>query len=197
MLVAVICYALACSPATSVPPRAAPSTPPPDLEVTEQAVGPLTAKTPATLASLRKLLVGLDVTERDQGGIEFLVSRHGEPLFVVVPDEDGTIFNIHVMSTASIVAGHDWRPGTILRSADAFSACDCWGDNPVCFKSGEHVAAAFDRSCEAVDDPRQLVGARVARTIWNPRPFSLVELGLPGDEIPDVMPGVGEDRKAN
>ncbi len=62
------------------------------------------------------------------------------------------------------------------------SRCECWGANPTCYKTGEHVAVNFDRACLNDDDDAQhpaanvralrvLDGLVVQRVIWSVEPF--------------------------
>ena len=55
-------------------------------------------------------------------------------------------------------------------------ACECWGDQPVCYKTGEHIAVSFKRACPGISDGDQharavLDGVTVQRMIWSPTPF--------------------------
>ena len=159
------------APAPMTPVAAAP---PSGIVITESALGPITATTPASLVALRQVLAGYDVRPIQRGGLEYQVFKDGEPMFSVIPDEAGQIFNIHVVSPKVTVARRPWKVGAAFTDAAALTACDCWGGQPVCFKKGEHVAIAFDRTCRGLTEPRSrkaLEGLTIARTIWNPKPF--------------------------
>jgi len=147
--------------------------------MSDTALGPLTAKSPANLVALRELLIGYEVRPVNVGGaelasLEYQVFEDGEKVFAVIPDEDGAILNVHVVSPKVTVAAHPWKVGEPFTNAAALTACDCWGGKAVCFKKGEHVAVAFDRQCRGLGEPRGrrgLEGLEVHRTIWNPKPF--------------------------
>ena len=161
----------------------APTTPPakaakPGLVTfTQTAAGPVDARTPATLMPLRRAFAGFDVKPvNDEDTLEYHVSSGGELLLYVVPDDDGTIFNIHATSPRVAVADREWRVGAPFSGAAQLTTCECWGDNPTCWKRGDHVAVNFARSCENLTGNdrrvlRVLDGVAVQRVIWSPKPF--------------------------
>ncbi|NVB84048.1 MAG: hypothetical protein HOV81_37075 [Kofleriaceae bacterium] len=149
---------------------------PEELSVRTSSVGPIHGDTEATLVHLRELLAGYEVKPSHDGSLQYDVYKNGEMLFYVVPDqEQGTIFNVHVVSGKIAVAGKSWRVGAPFSGAASLTSCECWGDNPTCFIAGEHVAVNFNRTCDDVtEDPaarRSLEGMKIQRVIWNPLPF--------------------------
>jgi hypothetical protein len=168
--------------------------PAPALAASETALGPITAKTPANLIALRAALAGYDVFPAHVGGdevertLEYQVWQRGEKLMFVVPNEAGTILNVHITSPKVAVANHAWRVGTPLVGATHFTDCACWGAKPVCFKRGEHVAVTFAKTCGATRGERRnrvLEGAPIAAIIWSPRPFGSETRVEDIDEEPD------------
>ncbi len=146
------------------------------LIVTADGVGPITAKTQALLTPLREALRGYDVTPHNVGDLQYDVARNGEPLFYVVPNaDDGLVFNVHVTSARVAVAGKRWRVGQRLTDTHALDSCECWGTQPICYKTGEQVAAVVDHVCEL--QPDEVKGAAIVRIVWSPRPF-----GNPDDD---------------
>ena len=175
---------LACGgPAKPVAPPAAPA----GLTISATAIGPVDARTPATLAGLRTSLAGYDVRPVNQTSLEFDVWKDGERLFYVVPDDHGGVFNVHAVSTKVTVTGHDWKVGAPFPAeaglVTAAFDCDCWGEETVCFQKEDHVAAAFVRSgCDGFvgdDNARNravLVGLPIERMVWSPKPFGAVKV---------------------
>lgn len=157
-----LCFA-ACAPAA---PPAAPAPAPSLLVVRDDAFGPLTARTPATLIALRAALAGFEVTPVNAESLEFAVSQQGTPVFAIVPTEAGTILNVHVVSPAIDTLG--FRVGAVL---DAWpGTCECWGDQTVCFRDGAHVAVALAKPCR--NHPKFVGGATVRAVIWSARPLA-------------------------
>lgn len=174
----VVCLA-ACASAT--PPVA----PPPIVErsllvVSDDAFGPLTAQTPATLVALRRALAGFDVAPINTDGLEYRVSRAGAPMFEIIPDERGTILNIHVVSPQLEVGGV--RVGMPFHG-DA-STCECWAEQTVCFREGAHVAIGLAKICRegvlASGRARaRLAGVAITAAIWSPRVLTAGGYGPP------------------
>jgi hypothetical protein len=168
---------------SAVPPPAAPAIEPSLLAVRDDAFGPLTAQTPATLVALRAALAGFDVAPINAEGLEYRVSHAGTPLFAIVPDERGTILNIHVMSPKLDLGG--------LRVGMPFTGdtttCECWGDQTVCFREGAHVAVGLAKICRegtlATASARaKLAGVAITATIWSPRELTPGGYGTPDPE---------------
>jgi hypothetical protein len=166
------------------PEPVAPAVPAPsstDLTIGDT-LGPLTAKTPANLVTLRRVLPGYDVepisTPADRSPrYELAVSRNGEALFVIVPDDHGAIQRIRVQSPKIAVAQHAWRVGAPLVGATALSGCTCLEKKLLCYVRSEHVAVGLDRTCRRVHGRAlaQLEGAPVQRTVWSPFPYGVAD----------------------
>jgi hypothetical protein len=140
--------------------------------ISEHHFGPIDARTPATLAGLRQVLPGYDVREVNDGSLEYDVFDGAERLLFVVPNEDGSIFNIHATSARVHVADRDWRVGSRIYDHLDLSKCECWGSNPTCFKAGEHVAVNFKAECTgAPPAPDTIKDKLIQRVIWSPKPF--------------------------
>ena len=166
--------------------------------ITADSMGPITGKTPANLIALRELLGkdGYDVRPINNNGVEFHVFLKDELLFRVVPNDDGSLFNVHVVSGKIEITQHpQWKIGAAFAGDDVLTTCECWGAHPVCFKTGEHVAVAFKRACDGLDDERMrkvLAGVTVERAVWSPTPFGVEDSGksdpcggsTPGSVIP-------------
>lgn len=180
----VLVVAAGCWRSTDAPP-AAPKAPARTglLTITETAIGPIDARTQATLVPLRRAFAGYDVRPvNEDDTLEYHVYKGDELLLYVVPDDDGSVFNVHATSPKIAVADRDWRVGTPFQGAATLTTCECWGDNPTCWKTGDHVAVNFARSCENLTSGdrrvlRVLDGVAVQRVIWSPKPF-----GAPGDD---------------
>lgn len=164
--------------------------------IENDSLGPLTAKTPANLSDLRALFgtAGYTVDPVNNSGIEFHVSLGKELLFYVIPNDDGSLFNVHVVSGKVEISQHpQWKVGQAFTGDGILTHCECWGEHPVCFKKGEHVAVAFERACDGLDDARMrrvLSGVRIQRAVWSPQPFGYDDDGSGGngDGIPEWVP---------
>ena len=144
--------------------------------ITQASFGPIGTKSPATLDGLRKLFVGYDVKAVNDGSLEFDVFQGNERLLFVVPNEDGTVFNVHATSNKIALADRGWRVGETFQGASAIDTCECWGENPTCFKKGEHIAVNFKRACTGLTEGdaralKVLDGIAVERVIWSPSAF--------------------------
>ncbi|MGE5182229.1 MAG: hypothetical protein ACM31C_09210 [Acidobacteriota bacterium] len=145
--------------------------------ITELGFGPIDARTRATLIPLRRAFAGFDVRPvNEDDTLEYHVYAGSELLAYVVPDDDGSVFNVHATSPKIAVAGREWRVGAPFRGAAQLSRCECWGDNPTCWRTGEHVAVNFARSCENLTGDgrrvlRVLDGVAVQGVIWSPKAF--------------------------
>lgn len=152
--------------ACSAPPPAAPAAPA-LLTIRADSLGPLTAKTPATLAALRDALRGFEVAPVNNDALEYRVTQDGVTLLDIVPARDGTILNVHVVSPEIEVAGKPWRVGAPL--VTPLATCECWADQTVCFTPGEHVAVALAKICrEGAAQPAGVIRA----VIWSARPLA-------------------------
>jgi hypothetical protein len=165
------------------------------LAIREAGFGPIDARTPATLQAVRQAFAGFDVRPlNDEGTLEYRVYKGNEMLLYIVPDDDGTIFNVHATSNKVSVEGHDWRVGAPFQGASTFSQCECWGDNPTCWKQGEHVAVNFARQCGDIagNDTRVmrvLDGVTVQRIVWSPHAFGMAAHHGSGDAGGEIDSG--------
>jgi hypothetical protein len=144
--------------------------------ITEAAFGPIGPTAPATLDALRQMFPRYEVKPVNDGSLEYDVFDKGERLLFVVPNDDGTVFNVHATSRKVAVANRSWRVGESFQGASSLTACECWGENPTCYRAGEHIAVNFKRSCEGLTFSGRralqvLDGVEVARVIWSPTPF--------------------------
>ena len=163
--------------------------------ITADSMGPITAKTPANITALRQLLGkdGYEVRPVHNNGVEYHVLLEAELLFRVIPNEDGSLFNVHAVSGKVEIAQHpQWKIGAAFAGDDVLTTCECWGDHPVCFKTGEHVAVAFKRACDGLDDERMrkvLAGVTVERAVWSPTPFGVASDSSGSDPCGGSTPG--------
>lgn len=154
--------------------------------ISERGVGPLHAKSEATLAALRAAFPGYDVRAANDSTLSYSVYLAGEKLIWVIPNDDGTLFNVHATSPRVDTHGRDWRVGSPFRGAALLTHCECWGDNPTCYRRGEHIAINFRRTCGELSSAhgsalRVLEGEVIQRVIWSPRPFAADELESAAD----------------
>jgi hypothetical protein len=172
------------------------------IAMTPDAIGPLGAASAANLLALRKAFVGYDVTPfnietaitnpdtgltvEEIGGVAYHVYDGDKRLFEVVPDQDGKILNVFVDTPKVVVRGKPWRVGAKLEGG--VGTCECWGNKPVCFNKGEHVAVSFTRGCrDRIPSKRAFDGKQIARLVWSPKPFGDGDDGGEdyGGEYPD------------
>jgi hypothetical protein len=144
--------------------------------ITASGFGPIDGKTVATLANLRTLFLGQDVKAVWDPGLEMHIYSGTEQLAFVVLNEDMSVFNVHATSGKIAVSDRAWRVGEPFHGSADLTQCECWGDNPTCFRRGEHVAVNFKRACDGVTsgDKRALKvldGVVVQRVIWSPNAF--------------------------
>ncbi len=139
-------------------------------------LGPITARTPANQQAIQDLVGSrYQVKGVDDRGMEYHVFLGEELLFYVIPNDDGSLFNVHCTSNKVAISDHpDWIIGSPLTNEVPIDTCECWGSHPMCFKNGEHVALGFRVSCDGLDTPakrKSLLGVPIQRAVWNPRPF--------------------------
>lgn len=147
------------------------------FELGTASFGPITAMTPATVEAIQRAVgsaARIETVERR--GPELHAFVGDELVFYVIPnDDDETLFNIHAVSPkVSIVEHPDWIIGSPFPGADLLTSCECWGDHPMCFVRGDHVAVGFVVACDGLDTPRErrvLQGVPIQRAVWNPKPF--------------------------
>lgn len=189
----VVLLLLACG---SPPPPIYLSAPEPTIPLTETAVGPITRATAASLVALRAVLPGYTVipvnvgTDPDFPTLEYQVFDNDTQMFTVVPSDEGTILNVHVLTSKVTIAGPPagragWRVGAPF--AGSVTDCQCWGGKVVCFRVREHIAVAFDKGCRTAIDARsrRINGVAIKKLVWSPKPFGGAEYG--GAEYGDVI----------
>ena len=148
------------------------------LVITEDSFGPLHAQSSATLTALRNAFTGYDVRPSNDSSLSYSVYLGDEKLVWVIPNEDGTLFNVHATSPRVETMGHDWRVGHAFSGGSSLTDCECWGDNPTCYRRGTHVAVNFKRDCSGLTGAvgrtalRALDGVEIQRVIWSPKPFA-------------------------
>jgi hypothetical protein len=179
----------ACGGGKAAPPVAPAVPEAPAFTMTRHGIGPITDKTRATLASVRHAVapIGLEVTPVFEEGhaLEFDAYDGKDKMFYVVPNDDATILFVHATNRRVAIEDHpEWHIGAEFHDALSLGHCDCWGDAPICYRSGEHVAAGFAVSCEGLDSAkgrRALDGAVLTRVIWSPTVFET-------REVPSFLP---------
>ena len=157
------------------------------LVITQTGFGPIDAKTVATLATLRGLLPAYHVTPKNDPNLQYDIFQGNEQIGFVVLNDDASVYNVHATSGVVRVENHNWRAGQAFQDAKLLTECVCWGDNPTCFKHGEHVAVNFNRTCIESDDPhalRALDGLVVQRVIWSPTAFGVDQDASPSSSQP-------------
>jgi hypothetical protein len=167
------------------------------LTITSTGFGPIDAKEAATLANMRKRFVGFDVRPVNDPNLEIHIYRGTEQLAFVVLNDDMTVFNVHATSGKVAVADRPWRVGAPFQGASELTTCECWGDNPTCFKTGEHIAVNFKRGCDGVTSGehralRALDGLIVQRVIWSPNAFGVEPAQQTGEFGGDPYGGGGD-----
>ena len=198
--IASIAFALtACAAAPPPAAKPVPAKASTDFLITETAMGRIGATTRSTLESLRTVLADYEVRPVYDGGLEYHVYRGGVELYYVIPTTNAgdKLFNVHIVSGTFTVANHPWRAGKPFSGASVLTKCECWGDQPVCYKEGEHIAVAFKRACAGLSDAEDararvvLDGVAVQRMVWSPSAFGMpdaagspegVEGGVEGGE---------------
>ena len=139
-------------------------------------LGPITGTTPANQRAIQDLVGSRYVVKGiDDRGMEYHVFLNDELLFYVIPNDDGSLFNVHCTSNKVAISDHpEWIIGSPLTNEQPIDTCECWGSHPMCFHAGEHVAVGFRVSCDNLDTPakrKSLLGVPIQRAVWNPRPF--------------------------
>jgi hypothetical protein len=167
------------------------------LTIRPEAFGPITANTEVSERSLGALFGPHGLTVEvvpDRHGDLFHVSRGDELMFYVVTDAGNLVFNIHAVSReVTISMRPEWKIGAPFTGHALLTECECWGERPVCFRKGEHVAVAFERECDGLEDEAgrsALDGERIQRAVWSPNAFGVVtvddaEAGVPADDHVD------------
>jgi hypothetical protein len=140
------------------------------------AIGPITEATRATADAIQAAVGSRFVVKPiDERGVELHVFLGEELLFYVIPNDDGSLFNVHCTSPKVAITEHpEWIIGSPFVNSEPLTACECWGSHPMCFRAGDHVAVGFQLSCDNLDSPaarKALEGVRIQRAVWNPKPF--------------------------
>jgi hypothetical protein len=144
--------------------------------ITASGFGPITATSRATLDSLRKMFPGYQVRPVNDPNLEYHIYAGSEQLAFIVLNDDMTVFNVHATSGRIAVSDRAWRVGATFQGSYQLTTCECWGDNPTCYKRGEHVAVNFKHECGTMTSGetralRALDGLVVQRVIWSPIAF--------------------------
>lgn len=161
---------------------------PPAIAISEAAIGPIDGATPATLENMRELFPGYAVRPMNDPSLEYHVYLGAEEVLYVVTNDDLSVFNVHATSGRVAVAGRAWRVGKPFTDAQLITRCECWGNNPTCYRDGEHVAVNFDRSCDGLSDVANrsaymvLDGLAPQRIIWSPNAFGGASLDESGTD---------------
>jgi hypothetical protein len=176
---ALLLLLLACGCSTPPPltPRP-PSTVPPLFTISERACGPLTPASPATLVALRAAFAGYDVAPiNTSDSLEYRVTQRGATRILdVIPDDAGTILDVFILSPDIAIDRHAWRVGAPF-TLEQTTTCECWGEQTVCFRDGDHIAVALARVCRegALATPaarNSLAGTPIRTVIWSARPLA-------------------------
>jgi hypothetical protein len=143
--------------------------------MSEAGIGPLDAKTKLSLTGLRTSFAGYDVKAVNDPELSYKVYSKDEELLWVIPNDDGTVFNVHATSP-KIVFQRGWSAGEVFNGAQSLSQCECWGTHPTCYKTGAHIAVKLDRACDGLTgvDARALKvldGVKIESVIWSPKEF--------------------------
>lgn len=191
------CALVACA-APPPTPVEKPAPPPPSIfTIADSGVGPVGANTRANLTAVRRLVgpQGYTVRPINDGGVELHVYDGKEHLFYVIPNDDGSLFNVHVVSASIPITQHpEWVVGQPFSHSEILTYCECWGPHPVCWKHGDHVALGFKRDCDGLDSAtgrEALVGTPIQRAVWSPKPFGEDEGDGDGSghsQVPEWVP---------
>ena len=167
---------------SAAPPPLAPAKPQAGLVITQHGWGPISAATVATLTNLRALFPAYRVVPVNDPQLEYDIFDGKQRLGFVVINDDASVFNVHATSNRVRVEDRGWRAGEPFQDSKALTRCECWGSNPTCYKTGEHIAVNFDRPCIETEDSddsasanqrplRVLDGLIIQRVIWSVEPF--------------------------
>jgi hypothetical protein len=143
-------------------------------------LGPITPSTMATQAAISELLGSRYVVKQvDNDQVDVYLGD--ELLFYVIGTDDNAVFNVHCPSNKIAIEEHpEWIIGAPLTNERPLDGCECWGPHPMCFATGDHVAIGFEVKCDGgadfdtPDERKALLGVRIQRAVWNPRPFGEV-----------------------
>ncbi len=144
------------------------------FELGVDSLGPIVPSTLATEEALHELLGARYTVKPIDRSLHVFVGD--ELLFYVIPNDDHTLFNVHVVSPKIAITEHPgWVIEAPFQGSESLTTCECWGRQPVCFRAGDHVGIAFEIECGGLDSAAGrralLVGVPIQRAIWSPRPF--------------------------
>jgi hypothetical protein len=151
--------------------------PPSIFKIADGGVGPIDASTRANLTAVREIVgpQGYTVRPINDGGVELHVYDGKEHLFYVIPSDDGSLFNVHVVSGSIPITQHpEWVIGQPFVHSELLTFCEPWGPHPVCWRKGDHVALGFKIGSDDLDTAEQrksLEGTPIQRAVWSPKPF--------------------------
>lgn len=188
------CLLGACAtPAAPLVEKPAPS-PPPFFAIEDAGLGPINKDTRANLTAIRELVGphGYTVRPINDGGIELHVYDRSEHLFYVIPNDDGSLFNVHVVATSIPITQHpEWVIGKPFVRSDLLTFCEAWGDHPVCWRAGDHVAVGFAVDTDGLGTPEgrtRLEGVPIQRAVWRAKPFGTDDDGSGEKSLPEWIP---------
>lgn len=187
---------LGCTAPAPLPLEKPASPPPPFFTIQDAGLGPIDKDTRANLTALRELVGphGFTVRPINDAGVEYHVYDGSEHLFYVIPNDDGSLFNVHVVAGSIPITQHpEWVIGMPLVRSDLLTACEPWGNHPVCWRDGEHVALGFRVETSGLDsaDGRRenLEGVPIQRAVWSPRKFGEDDVDGGGSaRLPEWIP---------
>lgn len=164
------------------------------FSITDAGVGPIDKATRANLTAVREIVGphGYAVRPINDGGVELHVYDGTEHLFYVIPNDDGSLFNVHVVSSSIAITQHpEWVVGKPFVHSDLLTYCEAWGSHPVCWREGDHVALGFKISTDGLvtpEDRKALEGVPIQRAVWSPKPFGKDDEGDGNARLPDWIP---------
>ena len=165
--------------------RTTPLTPAPRLVLSEQGFGPITGGTRIDYPTLEALFPGFELKPARDGGTDRTVAarralgdlelwRGGVEVVMVVRDttHPDAVFNVQGY-TADVVGPPGYTIGGPVTALPALDACDCWGEQPICFVQGHHLGVVLDGDCGSPNVPRNpaLQGRRIQRLVWSKPPL--------------------------
>src|SRR4051812_29003974 len=146
------------------------------FEMEPGSLGPITASTRADQEAVQSAVGSHYMVKTiDDHGPELHVFLGEELLFYVIPNDDGSLFNVHCTSPRVTIVEHpEWVIGGPFVHSEILDVCECWGTHPMCFRRGDHVAIGFSVSCDNLDTPGKrhaLEGVAIQRAVWNPHGY--------------------------
>ena len=146
------------------------------FEAGRDSFGPITPMTRATQHALQQAVgSAIRIETVNRNGPELHAFLGTELLFYVIPKDDGSLFNIHAVSPKVTIVEHPaWVIGSPFTGADVLTDCECWGEHPMCWSRGDHVAVGFVVECDRLKtsaERKRLQGVPIQRAVWNPQAF--------------------------